>query len=228
MQKRSMTDPFDDSPQRSAQSGDQATPSADILIGRIVDGEATLADREQFDELAASNPSLWQTLAHRQQDMMVLSARMDESTRFADHVELPLTLASGAALRRPWLWAFSGWAALLVVGLFWGLGQLGDGGSRSGEVGRVSMPPVEMTPDDHLREYLKAPFVTGQFPATLTYTQELSDGRLAMSFVRRIEETVIVNPDQSIDMDDSGNLNQDPAELRKMHDEPLPKPTPPQ
>jgi hypothetical protein len=141
---------------------------------------------------------------------------------------LPLTLASGAALCRPWLWAFSGWAALLVVGLFWGLGQLGDGGSRSGKVGRVSMPPVEMTPDDHLREYLKAPFVTGQFPATLTYTQELSDGRLAMSFVRRIEETVIVNPDQSIDMDDSGNLNQDPAELRKMHDEPLPKPTPPQ
>jgi hypothetical protein len=202
------------------QAGDHVTPAADVLIGRIVDGEATPADREQFEQSAAANPSLWQTLAHRQQDMMVLSAKMDESTRFADHIDLPLTLAPGAALRRPWLWAFSGWAALLVVGLFWGMSQRGhvDRASVDGE--RVSLPPIEMTPDDHLREYLKAPFVTGQFPASLTYTQELSDGRLAMSFIRRIEETVIVNPDQypSIDMDDNGNLQQDPSELRKSSD----------
>ena len=44
---------------------------ADVLIGRIIDLEATAEDQQRFEQLAIADPSLWRALATRQQDMAV-------------------------------------------------------------------------------------------------------------------------------------------------------------
>ncbi|MCH8315374.1 MAG: hypothetical protein IIA64_05325, partial [Planctomycetes bacterium] len=63
---------------------------ADVLIGRIIDLEATAEDQQRFEQLATADPSLWRALATRQQDMAVLAERVTEETSSANGVELPV------------------------------------------------------------------------------------------------------------------------------------------
>src|SRR5439155_5314149 len=84
----------------------------EVLLGRIVDGEAQPEDRARFEELSAVQPSLWRALAKRQEEMAALAARFEQQTRGVERINLPESERSTTRLRLPWLVALTGWAAV--------------------------------------------------------------------------------------------------------------------
>lgn len=201
----------------------------EILIGRIVDGEARPEDHQRFESLANADPLLWRRLALRQQDMAMLEAGVEHELRSAMNIELPddaprLRLSP----RVHWLAAASGWAALIVVALAWAMTSLRANDEqhrrathdRPAAVRQVSTSDEgenrsePMTPDEHLREYLHAPFVLGEMAPTLLQVQELPDGRHELRILRRIEEIVYIDAADDVPVDAAGNLTKPPASLR--------------
>ena len=76
-----MTEPEKPNPMEE-QTPDSVT-DADILIGRVVDGEADEQDLADFERLAADDPRLWRAVALRQQDMASLSDVVDHEIALA-------------------------------------------------------------------------------------------------------------------------------------------------
>lgn len=194
--------------------------TADILIGRIIDGEASAEDRAQFEELAAINSALWKSLAVRQQDMASLILRFDEETRGIDRIELPQPQSQGRSLRMPWLVAFTGWAAMFIVAILWGMQHASDLRERDQLV--RSLPANSssevLTPEDHLRAYLHAPFVVGEWEPTLLRSEPASNGRTLIRMLRRIEETAYIDANQELPISTDGRLTKPPAQIRREQD----------
>jgi hypothetical protein len=202
----------------AASMSEPGVDHADILIGRMLDDEATSDDCEHFERMAHQHPSLWKALALRQQDMMRLSRTMDERTRTADDVELPGTRRGDVNRKLSALLTLSGWAALIVVAALWMTTAQSDR-MFDASANRVAVaPPVDMTADDHFAAYLQAGRDSGQvinqLPPTLLEQIELPDGRLRLRIMRRVEESLIVDPDQQPETDQYGNLMTDPSKLR--------------
>ena len=177
------------------------TAQADVLIGRIIDLEATDKDQQHFEQLATADPSLWRTLAARQQDMAVLANRVTEETAGVNSVELP-AIAPATGIR--WTLAYSGWAAVLVIAALWAIRPSG-----------TSNPAVQQTADEHFEEYRKAPFVQNELDPILMDTEELPDGRLKLYYMRRVEETVVIDRPLEDVVDEEDHFKIPPAELRK-------------
>jgi hypothetical protein len=82
----------------------------------------------------------------------------------------------------------------------------------------------DLTPEEHLREYLRAPYVLNEMPPTLLSTEDLPDGRLAVSFLRRIVEVRYVDsPEDLPELTEEGEMSGVPTKLAK---EPPPAFTP--
>jgi hypothetical protein len=96
----------------------------DILITRVLDGEATPEDWAAFRAMAARDQSVWAELADAQQDRAELAGALAEAIAVADTVHAPIEVHAGerfnTRLRRGVAWA--GWAAaaMLAVGAFTG------------------------------------------------------------------------------------------------------------
>lgn len=182
---------------------DTLTPAQleeEILIGRIIDGEAKPEDDGRFEELAAERPVLWRTLARRQRDMQLLAAQIDAQTKCAEHIEL-----HGMAIlprRLTWTLALSGWAAMLIVALTWGAivmyANYKDSrfdAVRDGGVGILPSPtrPGELTPKELLDLYeANAPWSVIEFPSQLLTTSILENGDLLIGSMRRFDEQIII------------------------------------
>ena len=174
---------------------------ADVLIGRIIDLEATGEDQQRFEQLAAADPSLWRALATRQQDMAVLAERVTEETSSANGVELPVV-----SPRRhvPWALAYTGWAAVLLIGAVWAI--------------LPSQPPIPLgvqTADEHFEEYLEAPFVQVELDPIFMDWERIDDEWIRIYIMRRIEETIVTRRPLEELRDEDGKLTVSPAELRK-------------
>jgi hypothetical protein len=196
---------------------DRPQVEADTLIGRIIDREATPRDCEEFERRASVDPILWRALALRHLDMAMLSDRVGEHTDAADRVEV----RPRWQLRRApnLLVTLSGWAAVVLVGLWWAIvvAGRGDADPAASQVRSIAEPPPavqDLTADEHYRMYLEADFVLGELDPTLLETEELPDGRYRLRFIRRIEEYAIIGAPPSEVTDDGGRLKVDPAELR--------------
>lgn len=202
----------------------------DVLIGRIIDGEARAEDRRRFDALAGTDTRLWRQLALRQQDMAELRSTVEQEFVNADRIDLPADAGVSVRAGQPrrgafsMLVAYSGWAAVLVLTAIWSFNATSS--SRSGDMNRGgnggAQPATNnsglhfdaLTPDDHLREYLRAPFVKGEMAPTLLHIEPLPDGRQELHILRRIEETVTIGPNDKPPVDEHNNLTKPPAELR--------------
>jgi hypothetical protein len=115
---------------------------------------------------------------------------------------------------------FSGWAAVLMLGLWWavttGPGEVGRGGRALPEPVVAPDRGWVLTPDEHLDKYLEADFVLGELDPILLDQEPLGDGRHRLRIIRRFEEYIdISTPPEAIIDDDTGKLSLDPAELRK-------------
>ena len=180
---------------------------ADVLIGRLIDGEASTTDRLRFDDLAAGRPSLWRRLALRQEESVILTAAVAEATHAAARRELPRRwlVPNGVS----WTLALSGWAAVIIVAVSWGVVALSNG-----DVNPTVIEARDISPEEHYRHYMSAPYVLGDMQPQVLEVEELSDGRVAVHFVRRIEEVAFLDPNRELPVDDSGELTSDPTRLR--------------
>ncbi len=182
---------------------------SEILVGRLIDGEATLDDQARFESLAGENPSLWRTLALRQQQMALLVAKFERDTHAVERIVLP-RLAAAANRRGASAWlraaAYSGWAALILLAAGWWFN------ARNSTVELPDVTPVithsdpSLSYDDHLREYLQAPYVVGEMAPTLLHREVMSDGRTAIRFLRRVEEVLFLPAGQEPPTDQDGML----------------------
>lgn len=188
---------------------------SELLLTRLIDGEASPDDRSRFETFAAADPSLWRRFAMRLEDMAILSARLDEELRHCDLIDLPAVAGIPAQFRKPFwrsLASISGWAAALALGVVW-LASVDSTGrdERSGQpVADELAQPISYS--DHLSRYLEAPFNSEVAP-TLLQTERLPDGRTLIRYMRRIEEVGYLPPGESFELDQHQQPVLDPARL---------------
>ena len=186
------------SPDNNDASAEQEL-EAERLIDRIVDSEASSADRARFELLADRESLLWQTLALRQQEMAVLA---DSVAQRIEGAEQSIDLSPGHERRRiNLLVTLSGWAVVVIGGLWWAL--LGGGGGEGGRGPDGLLPAADpgagawaLTAEEYLQQYLekgrREGLVIGELDPILLQTEPMSDGRHRIRFVRRIEEYAVV------------------------------------
>lgn len=200
--------------------GSSRERDADVLLSRMIDGEASADDQRAFEALAEENPILWRDLALGQRDSTALAIAVKRRLAAAEHVELPSPRGRAEAQnanRRagagPWLLAGAGWAAaaILAAALFFADWERSE---ASGPV--VVHAAQQVSPDEQLRSYLRAPYVLGELEPMMERVDELPDGRIAVVALRRIQEVVFLDEDDILPVDEDRHFMKDPAELREM------------
>ncbi|MHC4946699.1 MAG: hypothetical protein ACYTG1_00345 [Planctomycetota bacterium] len=195
-------------------TADRPERGVEILMTRIIDGEASIDDQRDFERHADGEPSWWRRLALRQLDMVALAGAVEPTLERAAGVELPAAAPRGRLA--PAL-AFTGWAAVLCLAVGWGLSALSGPGAPAPVMQPMSSSPAAapMDPDELLRRYKQAPFVLDELDPILLEAEALSDGRTALHFVRRIEEVAFIDDAETAPVDDTGRFLVDPAMLRR-------------
>lgn len=127
---------------------------------------------------------------------------------------------------RLWI-TLSGWAAAFLLLLGGGVFYLAGNSARDFRAGEAERPEwaqsrlaaedgrPRLSPQQHYRAYLGAPFVVGELDPILLEVEERPDGQLEIRFLRRIEEVLRISPGEDLPMDSDGRFREDPAELRK-------------
>ena len=217
------------------------TEDDERLITRLIDGEADDASMAAFARRAQAKPALVLRLLEVQRSSVQLAAAFERRTQrlgatalsSGAHVArsqagMPGMHSAPAARepRRPMPWphwsAWSGWAAAAVLCLFLLPGALSSGPAADPGEQRPQLTEAPQKapfktdrPDDLLRDYLRADHVLGNLEPILIETATLPDGRLAMVYLRRIEEVAIfdlasLDADRQPRVDEHGALSQDP------------------
>ena len=71
----------------------------------------------------------------------------------------------------------------------------------------------------HYARYREAPYVIGEMQPVVMEVEPLSDGRIAVHFVRRIEEVALLDPTAQLPVDENGELTRDLTTLRESEPE---------
>ncbi len=186
----------------------------DVLITRIIDGEATPEDWTSFKALASRDASVWGELAEAQQDHAELSSALGPSLALADRVDAPLHegYSERLTVRIRAVAGWGGWLAAAAVLLAWTLGAggpqggvgpgLGAGGATPQEAGLLRRPA---TPDQALDWYLDAGRAEGRVIAEMP-TKVLLEARpnpdgagFEVLYYRQILERAVVPELRSVD-----------------------------
>jgi hypothetical protein len=176
----------------------------DVLIGRVVDGEASAGDWSALERLASSDAGVWRRIAQAQRDHARLERAVEDRIAVAELVNLPL-----APGRRPPVLArigqWGGWAAAAVVTIVLGAAQLdrdgvgpawGPGAPQVAEASLFGPALFQASPQQAFDRYISAGMADGrvvaEMPATLL---EFDPSRLdaqpgQILIVRRIVERV--------------------------------------
>jgi hypothetical protein len=195
----------------------------DRLVGRMVDGEAGGDDHARFREMAEDDPQLWRRLAEAQETQRALVSGFEATIASALEADLPEARRARRGLRPGWLVATGiGWAAAVALGLGW-ISSMSSAPPRDPGVKHVDaelqVPAPLRDPDQLMAEYLAAPNVIGELEPIVLELEEMSDGRTAVRYMRRIEEVVFIDAGEEIPVQgdpasDVGYLTEDPADLR--------------
>jgi len=164
----------------------------DVLIGRVVDGEASASDWEALERLAQTEPGLWERLGRAQRVHARLEREVEDAIAIAELTELPRAHIAGYSLASR-IRQYSGWAVAAVLGVAF-LGTMGVINNRSPGVGNnASIGPASWTADQALQRYLdkgkEQGVVVEELPAKLFDARVLDDGHTKeVIFVRQIIE----------------------------------------
>lgn len=182
--------------------GEPAPGDGDILITRIIDGEATPEDWAAFRALAVRQPSIWRELAECQQDHADLSGAVGSAARLADSIDLPVEHARSAQLSRRvrGVLAWGGWAMAAAVALAFSTKPGGQGASDMNTAGPSLLGPGVIpvsNPDEAYDAYMKLGQeqrrVVEEVPTRiLVETRALEDGTFEVRYLRQILERVTV------------------------------------
>jgi hypothetical protein len=182
----------------------------DVLLARLVDGEARAADWDAFRTLAAREPAVWADLHELQAQHAALCGAVSLATRAAERIPLPIDRGALVDTRRferrmDTFARWGGWAAAAAV-----LGVLITGQVRTGQhpprqPGKTSVPsnqaslvPAAMTPDAALQNYIQRGGEDGRVIAEMPdrvvlETRPLPDGRVEVLYLRQILERQLVD-----------------------------------
>lgn len=194
---------------------------AEMLISRVVDGEATPADWQAFRAMAEREPSLWRDLAEYQHDHAELSAAVQAAIAMADDVEAPVGVEMHRrfAERTRLVGSFGGWAAAAAIVLVWAVGMRGGGyGSSPLNVpNNASLGPnlthntaaAPMTAADAYQTYLdkgqESGLVVGEVPTrVLIEARPSKSGGYEVYYLRQIMERKLVKELNTWGSDDLG------------------------
>lgn len=193
----------------------------DLLISRVADGEASLADWSAFSALAERTPQAWKRLAQAQRDHRSLSLAVGVALHGAERVELPSRdaaeafLHSGRAVSPAYrIRQYGGWAVAAAVALAW-VGMSG-GQLRVGKQGTetASIIPAGYfkvtSPDDALALYREQGKKDGRFIAEVPVLLESSPAATGTGYevvyVRQLLEKARVDNLLRFAQDESGRL----------------------
>lgn len=186
----------------------------DLLISRVVDGEAGAADWDAFRALAARDPDLWRELAEAQRAHADLSAALAEAIAIADAVEAPVHEDMTRRFTDRWrmVGALGGWAAAAALALAWATGMAGEPvGSSSGDQ-RASLPGVSAFDtaaeayQAYLRQGQQAGRVVGEVPAKVLLEAQPAQGAAGYEvlYLRQIMERAVVSDLYEFGVDERG------------------------
>ncbi len=187
----------------------------DILIGRVVDGEAAPNDWIELEQLAARDAGVWRRLAVAQREQASLCAGFEEAIEVADRVEIPHHAVHAAhSFNMRWR-AWSGWAAAAAVALVWATtqGLLPNNGAAGGQQANIA---GNLSPDEAFNEYLTTGMeegrVLGELPSIMVDSSPAEDGDgIDVTIMRRIIEVKRVKGAFSIGVDENGEVRLAPA-----------------
>jgi len=137
----------------------------DILISRVIDGEATPEDWTAFKALAAREPDIWRDLAEAQQDHAEITAAIESAIAIADEIEAPIEVHFSDRLTEKlrMVGSWGGWAAAAAVIAIWATGGVVFSPGAGQQAG-ISGTFVG-TPEEKLNEYLDEGYKTGRIVA---------------------------------------------------------------
>lgn len=188
----------------------------DILVGRVVDGEASAEDWTELEHMGELDPSLWWRLARTQRDQATLGAGLHDAIAIAEAVEL----SSGAmrathSFHLRWS-SWSGWAAAAAIALVWAntRGFFPAPGMSSNTAG---LAPANLSTDEAFNQYLtngmRQGRVLGELPTVMIDSQPSEDGtRQDITVLRRIIEVQRVHAAFRVGMDEFGRVMLVPAQ----------------
>ncbi len=190
----------------------------DILIGRVTDGEATPADWQELESLAASDAGVWTRLAAAQRTHADLSRAVDDELTVAELVHVPAHEAVRGGLTPVALrWrAYSGWAAAAAVVIAWaganGLGLRAPGLSGDAATGGIAGLSSDELFSKYVNEGKARGVVLGELPMVMVESSPVEgaaagpeEGRVEVVFVRRVLERAYVNNLYRVARDEHGD-----------------------
>lgn len=175
---------------RQADEGNDPLVRGELLLSRLVDGEASERDWEDFRTIAGRGAGgLWRALAEAQRDQAVLSAAVAESLRASERVGLPGERRrghGGGVIAR--ITPMAGWAAAACVAVIWGIGLFAPraasnaGAPADALAGKAPANIRLVSSDDAWSEYVRRGqedgVVVGEIPERVVVaTVRRDDGR---------------------------------------------------
>ncbi|MEZ6242499.1 MAG: hypothetical protein R3B57_05590 [Phycisphaerales bacterium] len=201
---------------------DDPSLEREILIGRVIDGEASPEDWDALRALASSDPTLWNDLRWTQRQHELLATAVGGATACADHVDLDRALADPSPMVRriELVGRYGGWLAAAAVALFWSLGinPLASGGGQSAGLGPIGVATPQ-GPDQALQNYLDAGRQAGrvidEVPDRVVVQARPLDGgqRVEVLYLRQILEREVVDQVYGTTQDETGAQHTVPVRL---------------
>ncbi|RNC80264.1 MAG: hypothetical protein ED559_00135 [Phycisphaera sp.] len=206
----------------------EPTDRRDVLIGRVVDGEATSQDWEEIRELAGDDQTVFAEIAELQELRRETIEYVEEAGDIASRVEFPSHLHPKVtpAGRMRFVGVWGGWAVAALVAVAWSIGlRPGDplivGDANSGTMTGNLGGAVATNASDALQQYLdlgkESGTVIGELPSGIVLEkQPLADGSgYEVLYIRPIiERTTVHNVFREVQTE-SGKSQIVPAALPK-------------
>lgn len=185
----------------------------DVLLCRVLEGEATPEDWAAFRALASREPQVWRDLAEAQQDLASLEEAVAEAVRPADHAELRVERHHGERLtiRSREAVAWGGWAVAALVVAAAVLRPVGSLPQHDGTAPGLQAASL-VTPEDALRAYFAQGGEQGRVlgevaePMVLQYSPIEGSRSVEVIYLRQILERAILEDVVRTRTDDSGRV----------------------
>lgn len=168
----------------------------DVLIGRVVDSEASTSDWDSLERIAGTDASVWERLGRAQRTHARLEREVEDAIAIAELIDLPSEGSIAAIGFHSRIRQWGGWAAAAVIGVAW-LSISGITGSFGPGSNIANVLPVrELSPDELLSQYMNkgqaSGRVMGEMEPMLVDARDLGLNRKEVIFVRPIIERTMV------------------------------------
>ncbi len=187
----------------------------DILVARVVDGEATSEDWRELRTIASADQAIWAELAEQQDLKRELEAAMADAVRVAERVALPMHEHASVAPSRRLKLALTagGWLAAACVAVAWVAGTTPQAATPprtdAAPATTIAMANPINTAAEALARYLElgkqSGEVLGEMPSSLVLQRTPNaDGGYDVIYLRQIVEKTTVDGVYTHATDDTG------------------------